>query len=187
MVGVVDEREEWPSLEPFLIVAEDARESAGRCRDDAGVGQQQRDRRRVLHQGSEPCDLVAGDLPPAAFGEVAHAQQQLVVEGRTDHLDEPPSIATADPELERCADLLRLHARDGEHRELQVVGVDEIETVRADGLVDAHREHALGGMVGPPDASLRVDHQHGIGQRHRDGGSRVAVFRRVRVARGGAR
>ena len=52
-----------------------------------------------------------------------------VAERRADELDQPPAVGPADPQLERRPDFLGLHAREREHRDLQVVGVDEVEPV----------------------------------------------------------
>ena len=161
---------ERPVLEPFLVEAEDAREPARRRLDDAVARQEHRDRRRVLHERAEPRDLVAGDLPSPALGQVAHAEHEVVAERRADHLDEAPTVGAADAQLERRADFLGLHARERERRELEVVGVDEVEAVAADRLVDRDAEQPLGGAVGPADLGAGVDDQHRVGQGLRDGG-----------------
>ena len=96
VVALVDRVGERPVLQPLLVEAEDSREAARRRLDDAVAGQQHRDRRRVLHQRTEPRDLVAGDFPAPAFGEVAHAEHEVVAERRADHLDQTPAVGAAD-------------------------------------------------------------------------------------------
>ena len=175
VITLVDDVEEWPAFEPLLIVAEDASQATRRRGDDAGARQQDRDRCRVLHERAKPCDLVAGDLPAPALGQVAHAEQELVAEGRADHLDQPPSLPAAHAQLEQRTDLLRLHARDREHRELEIVGVDEVEAVGADGFRDRDAEHPFRRPIRPPHPSLCIDHQHRVGQGVRDGSEHDVV------------
>ena len=144
---------------------------AGGRLDDAVARQEHGHRRRVLHQRAEPRDLVAGDLPTAAFGQVADTEHEVVAERRrrsSRRVASRPQLRTRSSS-ER-ADLLVLHAREGERGELEVVGVDEVEPVLADRLVDRDPEEPLGGAVGPPDVGAGVDHEHGVGQRLRDGG-----------------
>ena len=78
-------------------------EAARRRLDDAVARQQHRHRRRVLHQRTEPRDLVARDFPAAAFGQVAGAEHEVVAERRADHLDQAPAVGAADAELERAS------------------------------------------------------------------------------------
>ena len=98
---------------------------------------------------------------------------------RADHLDELPTRAAAHAQLERGPDLLRLHARERERGELEIVGVDELESACADGLLHRHAEDAFGGAVRPAHLRGLVDHQDRVGERGRDRGQR----HRCRVAR----
>jgi hypothetical protein len=83
--------------------------------------------------------------------------------------------ASPHPQLEQRADLLRLDARHGEYRALEIVGVDEVEAVGTDGFLHRHVEHPLGGAIGPPNPSLRVDQQRRVGQPGRDGGEQRSI------------
>jgi hypothetical protein len=94
--------------------------------------------------------------------------------------------ASPRPQLEQRADLLRLDARHGEYRALEIVGVDEVEAVGTDGFLHRHVEHPLGGAIGPPNPSLRIDQQRRVGQPGRDGGEERSIDGRGALARVGA-
>ena len=185
VVALVDRVNERPVLEPLLVEPEDSGQAAGGGFDDALARQEHGDRSRVLHQRAEPRDLVAGDFPTPALGQVACAENEAVAQRGADHLDESPAVGTADPELEERPDLLGLNAREGEDCQLEVVGMDEVEAVLADCLVDGDAEEALGGAIGPTHLGHRVDHQDGVGERGRDRGE-ACVLVRGQFVRAGA-
>ena len=178
VVAFVDRVGERPVLR---AIPDRARGSGSSPPDDdsttPSLGQEHRHRRRVLHQRAEASDLVAGDFPAPPLGQVADAEHEVVAQWRADHLDEAPTVGAAQPQLQQRPDLLALNAGERERGELEVVGVDEVEAVLADRLVDRDAEQPLGGPVGPADAGAGVDDEHGVGQRLRDGGQGREVAR----------
>ena len=172
MVEVVDQIEERPILEPLLIDAELAGDTDGGRADDAVATQQHRDRCGVLHQRSQSSRL-AGHLPATTLGQIAHAQQDLVADHRSEHLDQSPPFGAADPELHRTADGLALHTLQREQRHLQVVRVQEVQAAQADRLFDRASEQRSCRGVRPAQARLVVDQHDRIGQSIEDVGVHV--------------
>ena len=134
----------------------------------AGV-QQHDDAGGVVHEWPEPPDLVGGHLPAPPFGEVAKAQHESadggpVEEVGADHLDEPPPVGGAHPQLDRRPHRLALDARQGDRGQLLVVGVDEVEGVGPRQSAAVHSEQSLGGVVGPDQPGGGIDHHNRVGE-----------------------
>lgn len=159
---------EWRSFDEFLVVAQQPGERAGGGQHRADRAEQHRHGGAVVEQRPELRCLVAGELPPATFGDVAEAQQRAVSQRGAVDFGEPPTIGATDPDLEEGADVLVLHADQREGCELQVVGVYEFQPTPAAGLLEGHAEELLGRPVAPQDLDRGVDQEGGIRQQSGD-------------------
>ena len=128
-----------------------------------------------MHERPEPSVLVVGDLPPSSVREVANAQHEQVAERRSHDLDESPAVVGAHPQFEGCAHLLVLHTREREHGHLQIVGVDEVESVQPETVGQRDAEQPLRGPVRPQRRGHRVDDQDPVGETGGDRGEGADV------------
>lgn len=170
-VGLVDEREQRLPDHHRRVVAEDPGERGVDARDDAVAVEQQRDRRRDLHEVLEPGQVAGGHLPHPTLGDVAGRSDDArravgELHGPSDQLQPVHrSVDVVDADLDRRADLLglhRLHRRDDDG---DVVGVDDLEDRVAAPVLVGVAELLLRGPVEEADHAVGIHHQHAVGDR----------------------
>ena len=168
-VGEHDEVLEGMALDQGLVVPEHPSDGRRHRLHDPVAVEQQQDAGRVVHQGPEPFDVIGGQLPAASFGEVPQTPDESVDrrpshEVGADQLDQLPPRRGLHAELDRRADALLAHAQERGDGQLDVLGVQELQSARPHDVRVGEPEEPFCRRIAPDQVALGVGHDDGIGQ-----------------------
>ena len=164
------ELDERPALHQLLVVSEHPRDRRRHRLDAAGAVQEHDHAGGVVHDGPELPDLVRGDLPTPALGQVPQAQHEPVhrrpvEEVGADDLDElptrrepaPGARSASPPSCPGCSssDTAATSWSSGWRNSSPSVPARRARV---------HPEQPFGGVVRPDQPGGGVDHDDGVGK-----------------------